>query len=309
MIVFLTVLGLISSDQRRDFYKILEVPHDATDKQIKRSYMKLSKKFHPDKNKDPKAADYFTDINDAYQTLINPNKRRIFDLYGEPGVHMFEAPSTENSEDPVLTLTKSDSADSSSKIVRNRGDTVKITYPVDLEDFYTGRMVELNLTRTNMCRCPHTGYYCNKCHGKATQHENMIVKTYLEKGFEEGHVTTLQYLGDVTEMNGPGDIEVKYVSKRHPLYTRKGDDLLVTINITLREALLGFNKTIKGIDGNDLIIETDKPFNNHIIIPERGLPKYMYPGMFGDVIVQANIRWPKSLTNDQIKELGKLTKP
>ena len=308
MIFLLTVLGLISSDQRRDFYKILEVPHDATDKQIKRAYMKLSKKYHPDKNKDPVAADYFTDINDAYQTLINANKRRIFDLYGEPGVHLYESPSTESNEDPVLSLTKSDSFESSSKIVKSRCQPAKITYPVDLEDFYTGRMIELNLSRTNMCRCPHAGYYCQKCHGKATQQENMIVKTYLEKGFEEGHVTTLQYLGDISDMNGPSDVEVKYVSKKHPLYVRMDHDLLLTLNITLREALLGFKRTVKGIDGNDLVIETDKPFTHDLIIPDRGLPKYMYPGMFGDVIVHANIRWPKSLSQAQIEELGQLLK-
>ena len=219
---------------------------------------------------------------------------------------MYEAP-TESTEDPMMTLTKSESSESSQKIIRNRGKPVKFTYPVDLEDFYTGRMVEINLTRTNMCRCPHAGYYCQKCRGHATQIENMIVKTYLEKGFEEGHVTTLAYLGDVTEANGPGDIEIKYISKDHPIYTRVGDDLHTTIDITLREALLGFKKTIKGIDGNDLVIETDKPFTHELIIKERGLPKYMYPGMYGDVIVQPRIRYPKSITQEQIESLSKLT--
>lgn len=302
MISLIFSINLISSDQNRDFYKVLEITHDASDAQIKRSYMKLSKKFHPDKNKDPKAADIFTDINDAYQTLLDPNKRRVYDLYGEPGVHLYESPA--ESTEMMLQLTKS--ASSNSDKVKHRGATVKITYPVKLQSFYTGQAIELNISRTNMCRCPSAGFYCSKCKGKPTLREHKIVKTFLERGFEEGHIVTLKGVADVSEENGAGDIDVECVSKPHPIYTRIGDDLHTTVNITLREAILGFKRTITGIDGQPLEIVSTKPFSDPIVIKSRGLPKYMYPGYFGDVVVNRYIRWPKNMTPEQLNEVKQI---
>ena len=137
--------------------------------------------------------------------------------------------------------------------------------------------------------------------------EEKVIKTFLERGYEEGHVSVLKNNGDVSEANGPGDVEVTFVSKSHPLYERDGDDLKVTINITLKESLFGFKRTIKGIDGNPLDIESNGVFAGEIVIPDRGLPKYMYPGMFGNVIVSARIRYPKELSQDQIEIIEKVT--
>ncbi|EAX98475.1 DnaJ domain containing protein [Trichomonas vaginalis G3] len=267
--------------------------------------MKLSKKYHPDKNKDPRSADIFTDINDAYQTLLDPNKRRVYDLYGEPGVHLYESPS-EGAFDPMVSLTKS--ANSNSDKVKHRGATVKITFPFKLESFYTGQAIELNVSRTNMCRCPSAGFYCNKCKGNSVLREHKIIKSYLERGFEEGQIVSLKGVADVSEENGAGDIDVECVSKPHPIYTRHGHDLHMTVNITLREALLGFTRTVKGIDGQPLEITSNKPFSDPIVIKSRGLPKYMYPGVFGDVIVDRYIRWPKHLDLDQIKQIKQILK-
>ncbi len=61
----------------RDYYAILEVPRNATDEQIKDAYRKLAKQYHPDVS--PGDADKMKDINAAYETLSNPEKKRIYD--------------------------------------------------------------------------------------------------------------------------------------------------------------------------------------------------------------------------------------
>src|SRR2546430_15129506 len=66
--------------QTRDYYAVLGVPASATQEEIKKSYRKLAAKHHPDKNpNDPKAADTFKGISEAYQTLGDAEKRKQYD--------------------------------------------------------------------------------------------------------------------------------------------------------------------------------------------------------------------------------------
>lgn len=72
---------------RRDFYKILNLPRSATLNQIKKSYRKLAKELHPDKNKnDPQAQERFQDLGAAYEALSDSDKRKIYDKHGEDGL-------------------------------------------------------------------------------------------------------------------------------------------------------------------------------------------------------------------------------
>jgi molecular chaperone DnaJ len=68
----------------KDYYGILGVPRDATADDIKRSYRKLARQYHPDVNDDPAAAEKFKDINNAYEVLSDDQKRQIVDLGGDP---------------------------------------------------------------------------------------------------------------------------------------------------------------------------------------------------------------------------------
>lgn len=70
------------SNGRKDYYSILGVSKDASDDEIKHAYRKLSKKWHPDINKAPDAEAKFKEINEAYETLSDPQKRANYDQYG-----------------------------------------------------------------------------------------------------------------------------------------------------------------------------------------------------------------------------------
>lgn len=64
---------------KKDFYSTLNVSKNSSQDEIKKAYFKLAKQFHPDVNKSPEAKEKFATINEAYETLGDESKRRIYD--------------------------------------------------------------------------------------------------------------------------------------------------------------------------------------------------------------------------------------
>ena len=69
-----------------DYYEVLGVERDTEKKAIKKAFRKLSKKYHPDISKDPKANEKFTKISEAYEVLYDDKKRKTYDRYGKEGL-------------------------------------------------------------------------------------------------------------------------------------------------------------------------------------------------------------------------------
>ncbi|HXG39443.1 MAG TPA: DnaJ domain-containing protein, partial [Candidatus Limnocylindrales bacterium] len=67
---------------QRDYYETLGVDRNASDAEIKRAFRRLAQRYHPDVNKDPGAAERFKEINEAYQVLSDPQRRRTYDMFG-----------------------------------------------------------------------------------------------------------------------------------------------------------------------------------------------------------------------------------
>ncbi|MFX1502072.1 MAG: DnaJ domain-containing protein [Promethearchaeota archaeon] len=66
--------------EKKDYYELFGIEKDCSDEEIKSAYRRLAKKFHPDLNKtDPKAKEKFIEVKEAYNTLIDPMKRKVYD--------------------------------------------------------------------------------------------------------------------------------------------------------------------------------------------------------------------------------------
>ena len=79
----------MSSRNKRDYYDVLGLGKDASESDIKLAYRRLAKKLHPDMNKtDPKAKEKFIELQEAYEVLSDPNKRRNYDQFGFSGVQV-----------------------------------------------------------------------------------------------------------------------------------------------------------------------------------------------------------------------------
>jgi DnaJ family protein A protein 2 len=177
------------------FYDILGVPSTATEAQLKKAYKVGALKHHPDKNAhNPDAADKFKDLSHAYEVLSDPQKRSIYDQYGEEGLEGGGAAGGMNAEDLFSQFFGGGSAFGGGGGLggmfgggmQNRGPpkarTIHHVHKVSLEDIYRGKVSKLALQKSVICsKCDGRGgkegavKKCSGCdgHGMKTMMRQM----------------------------------------------------------------------------------------------------------------------------------------
>lgn len=132
----------------------------------------------------------------------------------------------------------------------------------------------------------------------------------MDKGIPDGHRYTFKGESDEIPDVEAGDVIVEILIDKHKKFTRKGGDLVYHADITLVEALSGFEMIIEHLDKRKIHIKT-KP--GDIIKPgdlktvkECGMPFFNSPYRFGNLYIQFNIVFPEKVSEDQKNQLAKV---
>ncbi|TWU71840.1 DnaJ- protein scj1 [Metarhizium rileyi] len=172
-----------------DYYKVLGVEKQATEKQLKSAYRQLSKRFHPDKNPgDETAHEKFVQVSEAYDILSDAETRQIYDRYGHDGVKQHKnGGGGGGGHDPFDLFSRffGGHGHFGSSSREPRGQNLEVKVEIALRDFYNGATTEFQWNRQQICEtCEGTGSAdgqvetCSTCGG----HGIRIVKQQLAPG-------------------------------------------------------------------------------------------------------------------------------
>ncbi len=181
------------ADQKRDYYEVLGVSKGATDDEIKKSYRKLAKQYHPDLNPGDKAAEArFKEVNEAYEILSDKEKRARYDQFGHAGVDPNFNPGggfgggfggfTDMGDIDLGDLFGSffgggfGGGGSSRRNGPQKGETIRTGVAISFEEAAFGCEKEVTVSRTEQCDVCHgtgcapgtTAEVCPDCHGSGT---------------------------------------------------------------------------------------------------------------------------------------------
>jgi len=287
----------------KKYYDILNVTKDNTSDEIKKSYRKLSMKYHPDKNNGEDSK--MKELTEAYSILGDPEKKRKYDLESsmpnpEDLINMFFGNSGNVYFGPDLFHSMGQSSNipfftnmqqnvyNNTNFVRTLVHTVNVT----LEEFYNNSSIKTTITKNI-----------------ATNNTSVVVN-------EEITITVPSTLLDVNYIilkqkgnvinNNKGDLKIKFVLIEHNTFSIYKNDVIFCHDIKLKDALCGFYFNINYIDGKKYKINN----TNTVITPSykkeinnMGLLKN---GKRGKLIIMFKILFPHELSDETKQKLSEL---
>lgn len=265
------------------YYDILGVSKMACEDELKKAYRKAAMKNHPDKGGDPEK---FKELSQAYEVLSDPEKREIYDEYGEDGLR--EGIGGDSPLNPFDILGSFFGA------WKEQGEQVVETLKVSLEDLYNGATKKLSFSQTIACRKCNgakrkASRRCPRCKGTKVAQERKVLEVCVDKGMEHGR--KIVFSGE-----SPDSVVVVLQQTDHPTFTRKSDDLYMNHTLSLTEALCGFRFVVTHLDGRRLLVKSDpgqvvKPGQSKAIDDE-GMPVYGRPFLKGRLYVTFDVEFP-----------------
>ncbi|XP_061190149.1 dnaJ homolog subfamily A member 4-like [Saccostrea echinata] len=154
---------------------------------------------------------------------------------------------------------------------------------------------------------------CKTCLGKKVNRERKILEVHIDKGMKDGENIRFAGEGDQEPGLEPGDIIIVLDEKPHDVFQRRGQDLVMTMELELVEALCGFHRTITTLDKRTLVISTIpgevvKTSDLKCVMNE-GMPMYKNPFEKGRLIIKFEVKFPKNMKIEKIPELEKILPP
>ncbi len=292
----------------KDYYAIMGVSRNATQDEIKRSYRKLARKYHPDVSDDPQAEERFKEVGEAYEVLKDPEKRAAYDQLGaqwKAGQEFRPPPDWDQGfEFSDGGFTAADAAQFSDffeslfggrgrragraqREFRVRGDDHHARVAVDLEDTYTGAQRSITLRTPELTKDGHV----------ALRERNLNVR--IPKGIRSGQKIRLAGQGGPGLGDGKaGDLYLQVELNPHGMYRMDGSDVYLDLPVAPWEAALGATVKVPTPSGRvDLRIPPNSNQGARLRLKGRGIPGKKP----GDMIVVLKIVLPP--VNDASREL------
>lgn len=311
--------------QFRDYYETLGVARDASQDEIKKAYRSLSKKFHPDRNKGKDAEESFKRVNEAYEVLKDPEKRRRYDQLGRgfsAGDEFRPPPGWQNVEfnfdfgggrggsgpvgfsdffeslfggargpgggfgDDVRTRSRDPFAGARPRARRGRTAEAEIT--ISLEDAYHGATRQVTLQQVEH----------GPDGGRRSTQRTFSVK--IPPGTTTGTKIRLAGQGSPGLGGGPaGDLLLKVNIADHPVFDVDGHNLKARLPVTPWEAALGAKVSFRTLDGDvTLTLPAGSQSGRKLRLKGKGLPRKK-GGERGDLELEVSIRVPKELSDEE----------
>ena len=270
-----------------NLYEVLNIENDSNQNKIKQAFRKLSLQYHPDKDKNPDVGDKYKGILNAYEILIDPVKKEIYDnqINNKPNN---KANDKTNNVDKFYEERENSIINIKNENLNNFiPETINKELEITLEDSYKGGMVPVEIEKYN--------YYW----GNITNERERI---YIEinKGIDNNEIIIIKNKGNIYNNTVIGDIKIQIRIKDHILFKRNGLDLIFYKDISLKESLCGFNYEIKHLNEKKYIIKNDGEhiikYNEKKIISNLGMERDNYKG---NLIIIFNIIYPNQLSSDQ----------
>jgi len=309
-------------EEEVDLYERLGLEPEATLKQIKTAYRKMSVTHHPDKNGGGQASiEKFREITEAYEILSDTEKRVIYDHNGISAARK-GIEGQEQGGSPFDMFFGGGGQQES-----KRGRNMEIEMPVTLDDLYNGIEKAATVKRRVVCRNCKNKMQTPRCRdcgacpkekkmvhrragpGMIVQQEVMVeskekckreektLSATIEKGMPDGEDVVFKYESEQKPGQIPGDVVLKLKSVQHPMFKRSRDTLMMKLSIPLRAALLGFETSVQHLDGHTVTVKrtgVTKP-GQTIRIKGEGMPKHGTPSEFGDLTIQFSIDFPEEV--------------
>lgn len=270
----------------KDFYKILGVAKDVPDAELKKVYRKLAKEFHPDRNPgNAQAEAKFKDISEAYDVLSDPAQRKEYDAFrAMGGGARFQAGGPGGGFEDVFSnlfggggFPGGGFPGFGGGFGPQRGSDLTTSSTINFIDSIQGTQLKLGV------------------HGET-------VNVKVPAGIQDGQKLKVRGKGQPSPNGGPaGDLVVTIKVKPHPVFSRDGDNIRVTVPITYAEAVLGATIQVPTLGGEPVKLKVNPGTPNGRTLRVKGKGVQL-AGKEGDLLATVEIAVPAHV-NDRAKAL------